>query len=1467
MRTLLLLALLCLVPAAYSQINAAIGKPVTTANSTSTNGNTWSAAQAASMITDGDLTTFSHPAAMAVTLGFKYDINLGRAYILDRLRIYNRNNCCPERLSNYRVSILADNGSGVPVLPALWTAVVRANGTNSGQGGFDEVLASADPAGTFTGQWIRLENISGMAYNTQVAEVQALTFDVGNVPNRALGKLVTFHTDTGAPAPTYPGYPATNITDGAVASFTHPEAVTLPATILNYYYQVDLGASEVLGRIVLFGRSDGCCQERLSNFRVALFADNGGVPGAQTWSADLHTDGTFPPTGGADTITADMGVGTFTGRFIRVINLSSIAYNPQIGEIEAYRPPVPAINFFTTSAGNITATGNPALPASATLSWKVTGATTLSINQGIGSVAAPEGTHVVSPAAQTTYTLTATNAVGSTTATVTIAVDAVQQPARLNEFMADNEGALADEDGSNADWIELYNPNAFTLGLGGAHLSDNAANATKWTFPAGATIPPNGYLIVWASNKNRAVAGAPLHTNFELRKAGEAIFLNAPGGATTWSKIPADHPTTLQYPAQSRDTSYGINAAGEERFFRPSTPGAVNHATGYTAVVEDTSFSVKRGIYNTPQSVAITSLTPGAVIRYTTNGTKPTETTGTVYAAPINVTTTTVIRAAAFLAGAAPSNVDTHTYLFPASVPSQPGLVATVTGNATWAPQLPAALTDVPSISITTANTAAINGDTETESSFEWIHNTDPLQHAHANCGVQNFGGAFTTFAKKSFRCYFRGQYGDKKLNANLFEGHEHGHHAVQEFDGLEIRNGSHDMVSRGFYMSNLFSDEVMSEMGHLSPHGRFIHVYLNGTYWGLYHLRERWNAAMHSSYLGGQKEDYEAINGNWNVGGWAVPGTPFDGDGAAWEYAKLQRTSYNTLRPLVDVKNYTDFMITWMFGNSEDEWRGVSPNRLVGNGSGSRFVINDSDGWLSVNQNNAIAAWDGNDNNTARASTWNGTTFGAGRSAGDGPGSIFAAMVLTGGVDYKTLLADRIHFALFNDGPLTPARNQARLNTMCNAIARPFLMEGARWGSTYRLPADPPGGAQVASDWEDAWTVCRDSWMPGRTNTVLTQFRNAGLYPTLNAPTFAPNGGVIAPGATVVMAVATPPAGAVTYYTLDGSDPRLPGGAIKPGVLTYSAAVPLNANTWVRARTYVPSTQAWSALQERFFQVNTSSPCPAGSVVPAELHFNPAGDDDAEFIELLNVSSEAVNLRGCRFTAGVTFAFSEFRDTLLAPGQRLVLVDSEFVHRARYGWDREIGGIYFDNLSNGGEQITFMCGANTVFDATYDGAWSPLADSGGYSLTLIRPAMGQNLSDPNNWRASTTADGSPGTGDSGPAFSGLAGDDTDNDGSTALLEYAAGTPDTDAAQFPVLTFDPAAPAAFTFTRAASADDAVLIPEISLDLTNWYSGPLNLRVVSETVLPGGKVQVVLEPLPGAIAGTTSYFARVRAVAR
>ncbi|MBK9016151.1 MAG: CotH kinase family protein [Saprospiraceae bacterium] len=92
----------------------------------------------------------------------------------------------------------------------------------------------------------------------------------------------------------------------------------------------------------------------------------------------------------------------------------------------------------------------------------------------------------------------------------------------INEIMASNEAAVADQDGEFEDWIELYNNAADVVDLSGWHLTDSYTNLAKWTFPDGTTIPGNGYLIVWA-DENGSQSG--LHANFKLSASGESLYL------------------------------------------------------------------------------------------------------------------------------------------------------------------------------------------------------------------------------------------------------------------------------------------------------------------------------------------------------------------------------------------------------------------------------------------------------------------------------------------------------------------------------------------------------------------------------------------------------------------------------------------------------------------------------------------------------------------------------------------------------------------------------------------------------------------------------------------------------------------------------------------------------------------------------------------------------------------------------
>ncbi len=109
---------------------------------------------------------------------------------------------------------------------------------------------------------------------------------------------------------------------------------------------------------------------------------------------------------------------------------------------------------------------------------------------------------------------------------------------------------LDDEDGDSSDWVEIFNGGTNTVNLGGWYLTDSATTA-GWRFPA-TNLPPNSFLVVFASGKDRRQPGAPLHTDFRLSDSGDYLALIKPDGTTVQS---AYAPT---YPLQVPGISYGI---------------------------------------------------------------------------------------------------------------------------------------------------------------------------------------------------------------------------------------------------------------------------------------------------------------------------------------------------------------------------------------------------------------------------------------------------------------------------------------------------------------------------------------------------------------------------------------------------------------------------------------------------------------------------------------------------------------------------------------------------------------------------------------------------------------------------------------------------------------------------------------------------------------------------------------------
>jgi len=117
--------------------------------------------------------------------------------------------------------------------------------------------------------------------------------------------------------------------------------------------------------------------------------------------------------------------------------------------------------------------------------------------------------------------------------------------------MADNGSGIKDPlDGKRVDWIEIYNGGNLEVNMAGWHLTDDATNLTKWTFPA-VVIPSHGFLLVYATGDNEPTRY--LHTNFKLDTAGEYLGLVDPDGHISSEFSPT-------FPAQSTDVSYGRDA-------------------------------------------------------------------------------------------------------------------------------------------------------------------------------------------------------------------------------------------------------------------------------------------------------------------------------------------------------------------------------------------------------------------------------------------------------------------------------------------------------------------------------------------------------------------------------------------------------------------------------------------------------------------------------------------------------------------------------------------------------------------------------------------------------------------------------------------------------------------------------------------------------------------------------------------
>lgn len=141
----------------------------------------------------------------------------------------------------------------------------------------------------------------------------------------------------------------------------------------------------------------------------------------------------------------------------------------------------------------------------------------------------------------------------------------------INEVCPDPKIGIPDEDGEIVDWVELKNNTDHDIDLSRYYLSDKENKPMKWRFPEGATIPANGYYLVYCSKKDKLQSNGIPHTNFGISAERETIVLSDGYGRLV------DRVSIENVPA---DYSYGRSDVGDWRLFELTTPGQPNNTAG-----------------------------------------------------------------------------------------------------------------------------------------------------------------------------------------------------------------------------------------------------------------------------------------------------------------------------------------------------------------------------------------------------------------------------------------------------------------------------------------------------------------------------------------------------------------------------------------------------------------------------------------------------------------------------------------------------------------------------------------------------------------------------------------------------------------------------------------------------------------------------------------------------------------------
>jgi hypothetical protein len=523
--------------------------------------------------------------------------------------------------------------------------------------------------------------------------------------------------------------------------------------------------------------------------------------------------------------------------------------------------------------------------------------------------------------------------------------------------MSANDTTFLDEDGDFSDWVEIFNPTSSTVDLENYSLSDGFSNLDKWSFPA-VSIPPNGFLTIFLSSKNRATTGNELHTNFKLKSTGEYVILSNNQGTVVDHFLPV---------ALDNDYSYGRLPDGTDNagFLNGPTPHSSNNTVDFIRFIDfshpqgfypspfdldmscsDSIFYTLDGSLPTPQSALFESsisITPNTANNFSLIPTTP----GNFTLPQNNVNHGIAIRAQPFRNGIPTGPVHNRTYFTQEHDYTFEVLSIMIDSLSLFHQDSGIYVPGVhfnPLNPIWTGNYYQRGIDWERTCSVSLFDEYGDEAFSQ-NMGVRISGNGSRRLSQKSLRFYMRSEYGKSNVNYPFFP-----HRKNQTLKRFVARSSF-----TSWYSNSLFKDELIQAVAHLKKMNLDIQmarptvVYINGEYWGIHTIKERQDEHYLNSIYGIDKDSVDIIDGNL-----------FVNTGSATDFADLldfielndlsNSDNYEHVEEQIDVDNFIDYYILETYfgnmdwpGNNMRLWR---PQTADGKW---RFLLYDLDATIGI--------------------------------------------------------------------------------------------------------------------------------------------------------------------------------------------------------------------------------------------------------------------------------------------------------------------------------------------------------------------------------------------------------------------------------------------------------------------------------------------------------------------------------------